>query len=167
MTLDANGDAAGADGVDTTLTYTAVATGETDPGLLNLGVGISVDLASVSTSSDGHAVVSFDFTKSGSGGNQVADMEAAQAFMGKIDAAINKVSEGLSYIGAQVNRMSFQEESLSVAKTNTESAYSRIVDADMAWEQLEATKLMILQQTATAMLAQANTAPQSVLSLFG
>ena len=66
-----------------------------------------------------------------------------------------------------INRLGFQEESLTVAKVNSEAAYSRIVDADMAFEQLETTKLMILQQTATAMLAQANVAPQTVLALFG
>jgi flagellin len=72
----------------------------------------------------------------------------------------------LSYIGTQYNRLTFQEQSLTVAKVNTESAYSQIVNADMAWEQLQSTKLQILQQTATAMLAQANVAPQSILSLF-
>jgi len=55
---------------------------------------------------------------------------------------------------------------LTVAKTNTEAARSRIEDADMAYEQLQATKLQILQQTASAMLSQANTGPQSILTLF-
>ncbi|MBF8277208.1 MAG: hypothetical protein HW390_2281, partial [Candidatus Brocadiaceae bacterium] len=86
--------------------------------------------------------------------------------MGRIDTAIADVSEALSYIGSVVNRLSYQESSLTVAKTNTEAARSRIEDADMAYEQLNATKLTILQQTASAMLAQANSGPQSILSLF-
>jgi flagellin len=53
-----------------------------------------------------------------------------------------------------------------VAKINTEAARSRIEDADMAYEQLNSTKLQILQQTSTAMLAQANSSPQAIMSLF-
>ncbi|MBW7941944.1 MAG: flagellin, partial [Candidatus Kuenenia stuttgartiensis] len=72
----------------------------------------------------------------------------------------------LSYIGAVVNRLTYQETSLTVARTNTEAARSRIEDADMAYEQLESTKFQILQQTASAMLAQANAGPQSIMQLF-
>jgi len=72
----------------------------------------------------------------------------------------------LGYIGAMQNRLDYQETSLTVAKTNTEAARSRIMDADMAYEQLEATKLQILQQTAVAMLGQANMAPLAILGLF-
>lgn len=96
----------------------------------------------------------------------VSSAASAQVLMGRIDTAISDVSKALSYVGSVVNRLSYQESSLTVAKTNTESARSRIEDADMAYEQLEATKLQILQQSATAMLAQANTGPQAILSLF-
>ena len=72
----------------------------------------------------------------------------------------------MTKIGALVSRLTSKEENLTIAKTNNEAAYSRIMNADMAAEQLEAMKLSILQQTATAMLAQANMAPQTVLSLF-
>ncbi|MDN3513513.1 MAG: flagellin [Candidatus Brocadia sp.] len=99
-------------------------------------------------------------------GSLVGSSASAQNLMGRIDNAIADVSEALSYIGSVVNRLSYQETSLTVAKTNTEAARSRIEDADMAYEQLNATKLQILQQTASAMLAQANSGPQSILSLF-
>ncbi|MBF8276349.1 MAG: hypothetical protein HW390_1422 [Candidatus Brocadiaceae bacterium] len=99
-------------------------------------------------------------------GSLVGSSASAQALMGRIDTAIADVSEALSYIGSVVNRLSYQESSLTVAKTNTEAARSRIEDADMAYEQLNATKMTILQQTASAMLAQANSGPQSILSLF-
>ncbi len=99
-------------------------------------------------------------------GSLVGSSASAQALMGRIDTAIADVSEALSYIGSVVNRLTYQEASLTTAKTNTESARSRIEDADMAYEQLEATKLQILQQTASAMLAQANSGPQAILSLF-
>ncbi len=55
---------------------------------------------------------------------------------------------------------------MSVAKVNTEASWNRIMNADMAYEQLEATKYQILQQTAVTMLAQANMGPQAILGLF-
>ncbi len=163
VTIDADGTVTGTDdgASDTTLSITAE---DGDPVELNLGVGITLDLGTIATDAAASALISVDYTK---GGNTVGTMQKAQDFMDLVDTAIDNVTKGLSYIGSQINRMAYQEESLSVAKTNTESAHSRIVDADMAWEQLEATKMMILQQTATSMLSQANMAPQSVLSLFG
>ena len=99
-------------------------------------------------------------------GSIVGSSASAQTLMAKIDIAIGDVSEALSYIGSVVNRLTYQETSLATAKTNTEAARSRIEDADMAFEQLNSTKLQILQQTASAMLAQANTGPQAILALF-
>ncbi|NUO07156.1 MAG: flagellin [Candidatus Brocadia sp.] len=99
-------------------------------------------------------------------GSLVGSSASAHVLMGRIDSAIADVSEALSYIGSVINRLTYQETSLTAAKTNTEAARSRIEDADMAYEQLESTKLQILQQTASAMLAQANTGPQSLLTLF-
>jgi len=83
-----------------------------------------------------------------------------------IDNALNIVQQGIAQVGAFVARLTFKEETLSVQHANTEAAYNRIMNADMAYEQVEASKLTILQQTSTAMLAQANTAPQFLLQLF-
>ena len=91
---------------------------------------------------------------------------SAKNFIRKIDRAINDISRALSYIGSTANRLTYQENSLTIARTNTEAAKSRIEDADMAEEQLQSTKLQIIQQTASAMLAQANTSPQAIMSLF-
>lgn len=159
VTIDADGSADGA--VSTTLSTTSA---DGTMAAIDLGIGVQIDLGTISTASDGSVIFMIDYERSGS---SVDTMENSQAFMDKVDTSINKVNEGLSYIGSMINRLSFQEESISVAKVNTEAAHSRIMDADMAYEQLEATKLMILQQTATAMLAQANVAPQSILALFG
>ncbi len=84
----------------------------------------------------------------------------------KISAAIDKVKSGISQVGAFSARLSFKEEAITVQYTNTEAAYNRIMNANMAEEQVEASKLSILQQTATAMLAQANVSPQFLLTLF-
>ena len=159
VTIDSDGSAGGS--VGSTLATTSA---DGTLGVINLGVGVTIDLGTISTASNGAAILNIDYTRSG---NSVETMASSQAFMDKVDTSINKVNEGLSYIGSMINRLTFQEESLAVAKVNTEAAHSRIIDADMAFEQLEATKLMILQQTATAMLAQANVSPQSILSLFG
>lgn len=87
-------------------------------------------------------------------------------YMNSISTAINTVSGKYADVGALINRLSFKEEQLAVAQTNVEASYNRIMNADMAMEQLESTKYGILQQTGITMLAQANTAPQGVLSLF-
>ena len=144
-------------------TLVTTVAGGGDPAVIDLGVGVTIDLGAISTASEQTLSIGFDYSK---GGSSVSDQDNAQVFMGKVDSAIDGVQEALAYLGGQFNRLSFQEESLSVAKLNTESSYSRIMDADMAEEQLNATKFQILQQTATAMLAQANTQPQAVLSLF-
>jgi len=86
--------------------------------------------------------------------------------IGSIDTAISTVSTDLQKLGSYVNRLDFKEQVVSSAITNLESAKSRIQDADIASEQLESTKLQILQQTATTQLSQANSAPQNILSLF-
>jgi flagellin len=83
-----------------------------------------------------------------------------------IDTAIETVSGYLSGIGDSQKRLSFKSDNLETSKTNYESARSRIEDADFAQEQMNIVKLQILQQTGTAAFAQANAAPQSVLSLF-
>ncbi len=84
----------------------------------------------------------------------------------KIETALNIVKAGISQIGSYSARLTFKEEALSVQYVNTESAYNRIMNANMAEEQVNASKYLILQQTAVAMLAQANVAPQFLLTLF-
>ncbi|MDZ7393412.1 MAG: flagellin [candidate division KSB1 bacterium] len=130
-------------------------------GTIDTGRGFKFKLGSLATGDTGSFV--FKFEKAG---NNVDDHDNAVAYMSQIDAAITNVNKALSYIGARVNRMTVQEENLMVAKVNTEAAHNRIMHADLALEQLEASKLLILQQTATAMLAQANVGPQAVLALF-
>ncbi len=95
-----------------------------------------------------------------------ASASTFQTYMGSVDTAINTISSKLSTVGALMNKLSFKEEQLAVSQVNVEGAYNRIMNADMAQEQLEATKFSILQQTSITMLAQANAAPQGILSLF-
>ena len=102
-----------------------------------------------------------------SGASDSNDVNAsANALLQKVDATIRKASEWIASIGALQARLQAKEETVMVAQVNVEASWNRIYNADMAKEQLYATRDQILQQTATAMLAQANTAPQSVLQLF-
>lgn len=91
---------------------------------------------------------------------------AAVAALDSVDTYISTVSAELQTIGALAQRLDYKESTLQVAITNTDAAASRIADADIAKEQLEITKLQILQQTATVQLAQANSAPSNILQLF-
>ena len=83
-----------------------------------------------------------------------------------VDAGLATVNAEIGKIGAAVNRLSTKDANLTTAITNTEAAQSRILDADVAKEQIQSAKLQILQQTATAQLAQANSSPQAFLALF-
>lgn len=85
----------------------------------------------------------------------------------KIDAAITAVSTQRANLGAVQNRLQHTVNSLSVAAENTTAAESRIRDTDMAKEMTQFSKSQILSQAGIAMLAQANSAPQSVLKLLG
>jgi len=86
--------------------------------------------------------------------------------LASVDSAIDKISTELQGVGSLLSRLDFTSSNLSVQQTNMDAAASQIYDADMAKEQLNLTKLNILQQTAVAQLTQANAAPNVVLSLF-
>ncbi len=99
-------------------------------------------------------------------GNSVDTAANAATALGNVNTALDTINTGLQSIGATIARLSVKESTLSISITNSEATKSRILDADIAKEQLESTRLQILQQTATAQLAQANVIPQNVLALF-
>jgi flagellin len=88
-------------------------------------------------------------------------------YLNEVTGAMATVSAGLTNVGGLTNRFSIKEEVISIQQANTEAVVSRIMDADIALEQLNLTKNQILQQMTTAMLSQANLNSQAVLSLFG
>ncbi len=98
--------------------------------------------------------------------SDVVTSDLTTGFITTVDNAIKTVTQQLQYVGSLINRLDVKEANLVISMTNTDAAASRIFDADIAKEQVEVAKLMILQQTATAQLAQANAAPQGVLALF-
>jgi len=97
----------------------------------------------------------------------VSTHDNATAAIKVIDDAITTVSAERSKLGAYQNRLEHTISNLGTSAENLQAAESRIRDLDMAEEIMAFTKNNILQQAATAMLAQANMAPQSVLQLLG
>ncbi len=101
------------------------------------------------------------------GGVDVSTQANASASITNIDGAIKAVSGQRADLGAVQNRLQHTVNSLSVAAENASAAESRIRDTDMAKEMTAFTRSQILQQAGVSMLAQANSAPQSVLKLLG
>jgi len=91
----------------------------------------------------------------------------ANTAISNIDTAIQTVSATRAQLGAYQNRLEHTIKNLGVAAENLAAAESRIRDVDMAAEMMNFTKQNILMQAGTAMLAQANARPQSVLQLLG
>ena len=110
----------------------------------------------VSTVSLGSAVGSNAFSMSATGTSDINE----------IDTAINNVSAQRAQFGAVQNRLDHTLANLATYHENLVASESRIRDADMASEMVDYTKLQILQQAGTSMLAQANQIPQSVLTLL-
>jgi flagellin len=137
----------------------------TDPGTVTAGTVASTEVAYTRTGD-----YAIKFTAEGdstdtylSKNSSAADFRNYMSYVGK---KLDVVSGQLSKIGALTGRLTFKEDQVSAAQINVEAAYNRIMNANMAEEQVNASKFQILQQTATAMLAQANAAPQFLLSLF-
>jgi flagellin len=85
----------------------------------------------------------------------------------KLDTLETAVVDSLGKVGNFIQRLDAKDEFLTSAITNSQASVSRLFDADIALEQLNATKYSIGAQAATAMVAQMNFAPQQVLQLFG
>ncbi len=90
----------------------------------------------------------------------------ADTAISDLDTAIGNVSTQRSTLGATQNRMEHTIANLQVTQENLSASESRIRDTDMALEMVEFTRNQIMSQAGTAMLAQANSIPQSVLSLL-
>jgi flagellin len=98
-------------------------------------------------------------------GGSLATITSAST-VGVIEAAITDVNELRATFGSQQNRLESTVRNLKTTAENLQAAESRIRDTDMAEEMSNFTKNNILVQAGTAMLAQANQAPQNVLSLL-
>ena len=83
-----------------------------------------------------------------------------------MDAALEKIAKEQAKFGSLTNRLTYSISNLSRASVMTEQALGRVMDADFAQESTNLSKQQILNQAATAMLAQANQSKQSLLQLI-
>ena len=126
-------------------------------GLLEMNVG-AADYDHLDPAYGGASMVS---------GLTVSSADGAQSALSVLDQALDQISNQRAFLGALENRLGHTVSNLSNIVENTEASKSRIQDADFAKESAALARAQILQQAGTAMLAQANAAPQNVLSLLG
>ncbi len=104
------------------------------------------------------------------GDNEIISLstpDLANQAIGIVDTALSQVSRQRADLGAYQNRFEMAQSSVQIASENLAAAESQIRDANMANEMVDFVRNQILTQSTTAMLAQANTQPQSVLQLLG
>lgn len=131
------------------------------PSLLHIGANYNLLVDTITVSIDPMTVGALGL--SGSNLIQRSDILLSIA---TVDEALHSVNELRSNMGALMNRLDSAINNLEVQETNMQSAESMIRDTDFAFETTQFTRNQILMQSGTAMLAQANSIPQSVLSLL-
>ena len=142
--------------------------------LLAAGISMTFQVGSGATAAEDRVSVTTTAgllsSSLGSGGlasMSLTTVTGAQTALTSIDNALLSVNLVTGDIGAAASRIEFSAGNLQVAIENLDASHSAIRDVDMAFEITTMTKNQILLQTNTAMLAQANMLPQSVLSLLG
>ena len=138
--------------------------------ILNTAATLNFQIGASNVAADKLAVSTTDLS-AGTGMTAVASgnitsLANAQSAIDNIDTALTEINGARATFGAMQNRFESVISNLQVSVENTEASRSRIMDADFAKETAALTRAQILQQAGTAMLAQANAAPQSVLSLL-
>jgi len=121
---------------------------------------INVQIGSVSTGALG-------MSTGGTGAVGVSTQAAATSALSQIDTALDTVNQLRADLGSYINRLEHTINNISNQEFNTQDAESRIRDVDFAHETTQFTRNQILVQSSTSMLSQANSKPQSVLSLLG
>jgi len=96
----------------------------------------------------------------------LSSVDGANMAIASLDSALKTVSKQRADLGAYQNRFEMAYKGISIASENLQAAESRVRDTDMAQEMVNYTKNQILSQAGNAMIAQANTQPQSVLRLI-
>ncbi len=135
-------------------------------GLVDVAIGDTADLTTkVTALPTGQEKVTAGVTDSTVGIN-ISSQKSADGAITTINTALDTVSAERSKLGAYQNRLEHTIKNLDNVAENLQAAESRIRDVDMAKEMMEMTRQNILQQASTAMLAQANQAPQTVLQLL-
>lgn len=135
-------------------------------GSIRLSAADTITLAGAGVPDIGYTATSLALGNSALNSASVTTVANANTTIGRVDAALATVSGFRSTLGAIQNRFESTIASLQAVSENLNASRSRILDADFASETANLTKAQILQQAGTAILAQANAAPQSVLALL-
>lgn len=134
---------------------------------LDFQVGVSVDqVIKIELPNFGKAGTITDGVTSTAADLKIATLSGANLAITAIATALDKVSDTRSLMGAVMNRLEHVIDNLTNVSMNTEASRSRIQDADYAAASTELARTQIMQQAATAVLAQANTSQQTVLKLL-
>jgi flagellin len=96
----------------------------------------------------------------------ISTRSGANSAIDGLTASIDSIDEQRAQLGAHMNRLTYAADNLANISMNTSESRSRIMDADYSKTTSDLARAQIISQAATAMLAQANQAPQSVLSLL-
>ncbi len=163
VTADANGTAASG-----FATATTTATGQVTLNSTNTTAGsAAIDISHASTSTGFTAATSAASVNSGTVGNaDVLTVAHSNAALATIDAALQAIATTGAQLGAYQNRFQAAIQGLNTDSTNLQSARSGIQDTDYAAATTQLSQAQILQQAGTAMVAQANTIPQNILTLL-
>lgn len=130
----------------------------------NVTVAIPSDATATGLAGPGATVASTEV--SGGTSVNIASETAAQTAVSALAEAVTKLGQAQAVVGKGQNQFNFAVSLASTQLTNLAASESRIRDADLAMEAANLTKAQILQQAGIAALAQANSAPQAVLSLL-
>ena len=114
----------------------------------------------------GMTISALGLTATASTGIALSSAASASAAIATIDSAINTVNSQRATIGAAVNRMTYAADNMTNISANASASRSTIMDTDYATASTNLSKAQIIQQASTAMLAQANQQPQTVLALL-
>ena len=139
--------------------------------ILSGSVATAANAVTLQVGANGSQVIAFTIgtmsaSDLGISGIAIGTAASATQAIASVDAAIRSVNSSRAAMGAIQNRLEQTISRLDLTSENLQAAESRVRDADMASEMIDFTRNQILQQSGTAMLAQANQAPQSVLSLI-
>jgi flagellin len=136
-------------------------------GSVSTGVSFQVGMNNTGNDRISISIANSGSTSLGLNDETLTSSTGAQAAIAALDTALQTINTSRGTLGATQNRLEATMSNLSIMHENTASANSRIKDVDVAEESAAFTRSQILSQAGTSMLAQANSLPQSALSLIG
>ena len=136
-------------------------------GSVSTGISFQVGMKNTANDRISISVSNSDSTNLGLNDEVLTSSTGAQKAISALDTALQTINTSRGTLGATQNRLEATMSNLSIMHENTAGANSRIKDVDVAEESAAFTRSQILSQAGTSMLAQANSLPQSALSLIG